>query len=274
MPSTYSSSLRIELQAAGENLNTWGAPKLNNAFTRFDKAIAGRTAVTLAASNYTLTTSNTLDDEARSMILDLSGTGGCQLIIPSVPKAYFIRNAAVGNVTVTTGAGSTVVMATNDSGWMFCDGSGVFTQAIAGVSIKAYVDAQAWSVVSGTLPAQTGNAGKYLGTDGTTASWSSIQALPTQSGNSGKYLTTDGTNASWSAVVPTQTGNAGKFLVTNGTATSWSDPLPAQASQAGKYLTTNGTSAAWASLTTSGISDLATYTATQQAFAVAMALAL
>lgn len=50
------------------------------------------------------------------------------------------------------------------------------------------------------LPSQTGNAGKYLGTNGTTLSWDTVNALPTQTGNNGKYLTTDGTNASWVTV--------------------------------------------------------------------------
>ena len=45
MPSSYSASLRLELQAAGENLNTWGAPRLNNVIARMDKAIAGRAVV-------------------------------------------------------------------------------------------------------------------------------------------------------------------------------------------------------------------------------------
>ena len=51
-----------------------------------------------------------------------------------------------------------------------------------------------------TLPLQTGNGGKYLTTDGSNASWSTVSALPTQTGNSGKYLTTDGTNSSWGTV--------------------------------------------------------------------------
>jgi hypothetical protein len=48
-----------------------------------------------------------------------------------------------------------------------------------------------------SLPTQTGNSGKYLTTDGTTASWSTVNALPSQTGNNGKILTTDGTTASW-----------------------------------------------------------------------------
>ena len=49
-----------------------------------------------------------------------------------------------------------------------------------------------------SLPSQSGNAGKYLTTDGTDASWVTPPTLPSQSGQSGKYLTTDGTDASWS----------------------------------------------------------------------------
>lgn len=50
-------------------------------------------------------------------------------------------------------------------------------------------------------------------------------SLPLQSGNAGKYVTTDGTNASWATVpneLPSQTGQSGKFLSTNGTVVSWS----------------------------------------------------
>jgi hypothetical protein len=46
-------------------------------------------------------------------------------------------------------------------------------------------------------------------------------ALPNQTGNSGKFVTTDGTTASWAAALPSQIGNSGKLLTTNGSAASW-----------------------------------------------------
>lgn len=49
-------------------------------------------------------------------------------------------------------------------------------------------------------PAQTGNSGKFLTTDGTDTSWAAVDALPSQTGNSGKYLTTDGTDPSWATL--------------------------------------------------------------------------
>lgn len=50
------------------------------------------------------------------------------------------------------------------------------------------------------VASQTGNSGKYLTTNGTTTSWSTVDALPSQSGNSGKYLTTNGSAASWATI--------------------------------------------------------------------------
>jgi len=59
----------------------------------------------------------------------------------------------------------------------------------------------AWGVSGGgALPSLSGNANKYLFTDGATASWQTAQSLPSQTSNAGKYLTTDGVNASWAAV--------------------------------------------------------------------------
>ena len=56
-----------------------------------------------------------------------------------------------------------------------------------------------WAAVD-ALPSQSGNSGKFLTTNATTASWATVDALPSQGGNAGKYLTTDATNASWATL--------------------------------------------------------------------------
>ena len=61
------------------------------------------------------------------------------------------------------------------------------------------------------LPTQTGNSGKFLGTNGTSASWQTVDALPAQTGAAGKYLTTDGTDAAWETVPAS--GPPGPFVV-------------------------------------------------------------
>lgn len=170
MPSTYTASLRFEMQGTGENLNAWGS-RLNTALSRIDKAIAGRTPVTLAGVNYTLSTANASDDEARSMTLDLSGVGGCDLVIPSVPKVYLVRNGSDGPVDITTGAGAAVTLAVDDVALVVCDGSEVTSLMIGGMTLKGYVDAQAWAVSNAVLPGQAGSAGGFLKTNGTTPTW-------------------------------------------------------------------------------------------------------
>ena len=80
-------------------------------------------------------------------------------------------------------------------------------------------------VISG-LPSQTSQSGKFLTTNGTSASWANIPTeIPSQSGQNGKFLTTNGSSVSWATVnaLPSQTGNSGKYLTTNGTTASWGE---------------------------------------------------
>jgi len=72
-------------------------------------------------------------------------------------------------------------------------GQAIITDGSGGLSFGA-VD---------SLPSQTSQSGKFLTTDGSTASWSTIthpNELPTQTSQSGKFLTTDGTDASWDTI--------------------------------------------------------------------------
>ena len=65
---------------------------------------------------------------------------------------------------------------------------------------------------SGTYAAQTiGTNGQYLQADSTQADgvkWATVDALPSQTGNSGKYLTTNGTSASWATITTDPTPTA------------------------------------------------------------------
>ena len=56
------------------------------------------------------------------------------------------------------------------------------------------------------LPPQATNNGKYLFTNGSIASWQTVDALPSQTGNDGKYLKTNAGVASWSALDPANNG--------------------------------------------------------------------
>jgi hypothetical protein len=165
MPSSYSSSLRLELQFTGENINLWG-DKLNSALERIDSAAAGWTAITVSG-DYTLTTANGTADEARSAMLKLNGSPAAafSVTIPPVSKPYFVFNNTSKTSTFTTGAGATVSIGAGDKTLIACDGSAVHTVSFGGYALKDYID-QAILATTGSLPAATGNEDKVLQVQG------------------------------------------------------------------------------------------------------------
>ncbi|MGA0604943.1 hypothetical protein ACO2Q0_03000 [Phenylobacterium sp. VNQ135] len=175
MPSSWSPSLRFELQFTGENINLWGE-KLNATLAHADYAVAGWLTKPLTG-DAALTTANAGDDEARAAMLKFTGGAGpFTVTIPPVSKSYLVWNACAGPVTLTTGGGANVTIDPGDIVWIATDGGQVKTPGYGGSSIKQWVEGVAWTYNAGSLPAQTGNAGKFVKTNGSTASWASINS--------------------------------------------------------------------------------------------------
>jgi hypothetical protein len=188
MPSSYTSSLRFELQFTGENLNLWG-DKLNAALSRADASIAGWLTKALTA-DYALTTANGAADEARNAMLKFTGTGAFTVTIPAVSKRYDVWNACTGVLTVTNGSAS-VAFQPGEKASVITDGGANISKTqstdFGGITLtslgapsantdaatKKYVDDSVFGIAAGSLPGQVGNGGKVLTTNGTTASWSS-----------------------------------------------------------------------------------------------------
>ena len=107
---------------------------------------------------------------------------------------------------LTIANGGTGLSATTKGGIFVGNSTTSFTNVTVGTDgyLLTADSAQAtglkWAAAPVSLPSQTSNSGKYLTTDGTSASWVTLNALPTQTGNSGKFLTTDATTASWATL--------------------------------------------------------------------------
>lgn len=128
MPSTFTTKLRLELQATGENRTTWGN-KANQVFSRIEDAVAGLSSIAMGDANHTLTTANGTTDEARNAMLILTGanTAVRTLTIPQVSKVYIIRNATTGGFAVTVSNGLNTVSVANGKWYLvWTDGTTIF----------------------------------------------------------------------------------------------------------------------------------------------------
>lgn len=173
MPSSPSPSLRLEEMSTGEKINLWG-DLLNAVVALLDGAIAGMATIPLTG-DYTLTAKNFVADEARNAILRFTGTlaTSATVTIPNVSKVYVAWNATNKAVTITTGSGSAITIDPGDIVLVFCDGAQVLTLSYGGLSVKDFIAASVLAA-TGSLPAVTGNAGKFVFTDGTSSFWKAV----------------------------------------------------------------------------------------------------
>ena len=104
MPNTTSASLKLTVQATGENSGTWGQITNTNLLI-LEQAIGGYDAVALnATTGATLAYTNGALSNGKNKVIKLTGTitTNVNVIIPdSVEKTYIIENATSGAFTVT-----------------------------------------------------------------------------------------------------------------------------------------------------------------------------
>jgi hypothetical protein len=112
MASTFSTDLKLELMATGENAGTWG-DKTNTNLNLVQQAIAGVESIALTdGGTVTLVMSDASISNARNMVLKLTGTltGASELHVPdSIEKFYIIDATSVTgatNLTIETVSGT------------------------------------------------------------------------------------------------------------------------------------------------------------------------
>ena len=118
MASTYSTDLKLELMATGENAGTWGT-KTNTNLELVQQAIAGFQAIDVASSDVTLVMSNASISNARNMVLKFTGTlaGNRTVSLPDgIEKFYILQDAT------THGANSLTFKTTSGTGFTLDEG--------------------------------------------------------------------------------------------------------------------------------------------------------
>jgi hypothetical protein len=253
MPSSFTSRLKLEKQASGENSGNWGN-LVNYVFNRLDSSIKGYQSVNVAGSaNVTLTSNNSTsntddsstDDQVHNAILEFSGalTGNIHVFTDAVETKYTVFNNTSGAHTVTFaptgGTGSVIKQGTKTL--VYTDGTTMYdiTQDLGDIQVTSLTSNGNVSLkTSSTLKLEDDTGGEFVGLKANATTTSYTLVLPPATGSADQVIVTDGSGnlsfvdntggTSWQAVKTTGfTGAAGEGYFCDTTSTAFTATLPA-----------------------------------------------
>lgn len=240
MPSSYTTRNRLNKQATGEATNTWGAVLNTGALDLIDFAADGVTTISAGGAT-TLTTANGTTDQARARILNITASTVATITIPSLEKFYVVRNSSSSVDHVITNGSSSVTVYAGEIVPVITDGTTVWRFALRNMggakltnlatpttdfdaSTKKYVDDTAFASIT-NLPGQAGNAGKFLTTNGTSASWGDAVAPASRktanyTAVAGERLECDTTGGAFTITLPASPAANARVTIWDGGATA------------------------------------------------------
>jgi len=130
MASSYSSDLKLELMATGENAGTWGT-KTNTNLNLVQQAVAGYEEISAASSDVTLAMSDATISNARNATIKLTGTLAANRTVTcpdSIEKVYNVIDGtdhAGYTLTFKTASGSGVLLCEGNCYVLYADGTNV-----------------------------------------------------------------------------------------------------------------------------------------------------
>jgi hypothetical protein len=163
------SSYKIELIGTGEQAGTWGTTTNNNFQYAIEQAIGGYVtqALTTTSTTLSLTNTNALQN-ARALFIQFTGSPGtgATVVLPSIQKLYFIKNAITTyDLIVKTSTSATVTVPNGNTACIYVNGTDVIgTNDWLPSLATTTITASGAVTVSGAL---TANANTTLGTSGT-----------------------------------------------------------------------------------------------------------
>ena len=157
MPSTYTPSLKLVLQATGENSGNWGSLTNSDFTSLVDIAVAGYESISMTDADRTLTNGDgSAANEARYAFINMTGTltAAKNVIVPTASKLYFFKNSTTGGfaLTVKTTAGTGISVPNGKVMVLMCDGTNVID---AVTSFSSLTLATALPIASGGTGATT-----------------------------------------------------------------------------------------------------------------------
>lgn len=129
MASSPTTRNRLNKQAQGDNINSWGGVLNTAVFDLVDEALDGVVSM-VVTGNATLSSANYSTDQARKRVLKLTGSPGASYIItvPSVEKFYIVHNLTNAAQQLKAG-GLAASVPSNTLTYVYCDGTDSYTPA-------------------------------------------------------------------------------------------------------------------------------------------------
>ena len=151
MASSYSSDLKIELMATGENAGTWGT-KTNNNLNLIQQSVAGYQEIDVASADVTLVMTDGTISNARNMTLKFTGTLAANRTVNFPASIEKIFNVIDG----TDHAGYTLTFkVTSASGFLLCEGNNYICHSDGTNMIKDH-ETRNWRTISAAETIQAG----------------------------------------------------------------------------------------------------------------------
>ena len=187
--STYSTNLALELIADGDQTGTWGTTTNTNLGTLVEQAISGYVTQACTGGTDTITIPNGATGVARNMFLELTGTGGGTLVVPSNKKLYFIYNNTSSAITVKVSGQTGVSVPAAAKMVLVSNGTDIVTATnyLASLTLGSPL-----GVASGGSGVASNTA--YAVLTGGTTSTGAVQSVASV-GTSGQVLTSNGAGA-------------------------------------------------------------------------------
>ena len=162
MASTYSSDLKLELMATGENAGTWGT-KTNTNLNLVQQSVAGYQAIDVASGDVTLAMTDATISNARNATLKFTGTLAANRTVTlpdSLEKVYNVidgTNHANYTLTFKTASGTGVLLCEGNTYVLYSDGT----------NIAKIAEQRVWRTLTAAETVQSG-ANLFVDTNGGT----------------------------------------------------------------------------------------------------------
>mgnify|MGYP001358632736 FL=1 len=151
MASSFSTDLKLELMATGENAGTWGT-KTNNNLNLVQQAVAGYEAIDVASSDVTLAMSDATVSNARNATLKLTGTLAANRTVTLPDSIEKVFNVVDG----TDHAGYTLTFKTaSGTGVLLCEGN-CYVLYSDGTNVEKANEYRKWRTVTAAETVQAG----------------------------------------------------------------------------------------------------------------------